>query len=216
MKVLFQHIATQTGIFKSALLMGLAFFCLFSISTQAQTLIAEPDNLSINANTTQIINPLANDLGTDITLVRYTQPRNGSLSLNETTGELTYSPNPNYYGHDNFVYQITDAEGQTAEAAVFIDILHNGIMPLSGYVNYVCSNYSEYTFYMYISGGFPPYTLTGDYNGTVDGESSINFTLIQSQRYNINITDATGTAINVNNLNDIQPCLLLGITDIDP
>ncbi len=44
-------------------------------------------------------------------------PANGTLSVNSTTGEVTYTPNANYFGTDSFTYTIKDNDGSVSNAA---------------------------------------------------------------------------------------------------
>ena len=58
--------------------------------------------------------PLGNVDPTSITLV--TPPSNGTVSINPTTGDITYTPNLNYNGTDTYVYQVCD-DGNPLPAA---------------------------------------------------------------------------------------------------
>ncbi len=51
---------------------------------------------------------LANDNGAEITILSYTQPGNGTVSLN-ADGSFTYEPNAGYCGMDSFSYKINSA-----------------------------------------------------------------------------------------------------------
>ncbi len=206
-----QYILNVFAVFILLLLLGMNINVL-----KAQELSAVHDYVSMNTNETLNIPVLDNDTGTEIVISRYVQPKHGIIILDELTNQFTYTPNVGYYGHDIFVYQITDSAGQTARASVFIDINHNGTAPLTVKAFLECSiNNGENTFYFRIQGGVLPYTVTGDYNGIVPIESVINITIGMYSKYNINVTDAAGTVFNINNLNDILPCLWNGIVDIE-
>ena len=59
------------------------------------------------------------------TSVLITQPPvNGSISVNPTSGVLTYTPNPNFFGRDTLVYRVCDGETPALcdTAIVFIDV----------------------------------------------------------------------------------------------
>jgi hypothetical protein len=51
---------------------------------------------------------LANDRGSPLTVVAYSDPQHGTLTLNPD-GSFTYTPAPGYVGRDQFTYRITDA-----------------------------------------------------------------------------------------------------------
>lgn len=50
------------------------------------------------------------------------QPINGTAVIDMLTGEITYTPSPNYYGSDSFVYQICNLIGLCDEATVWITV----------------------------------------------------------------------------------------------
>ncbi len=68
---------------------------------------------------------LANDTGQGIYVSSYTQPTNGSVTV-EPDGSYIYRPNAGYVGVDTFTYTIMDEFGQTTTATVTIDV-DNGI-----------------------------------------------------------------------------------------
>jgi len=51
-----------------------------------------------------------------------TQPSEGSVILNPTTGVATYTPPAGFTGTTTFSYTITDADGATATATVRITV----------------------------------------------------------------------------------------------
>ena len=46
--------------------------------------------------------------GDAVSVVSYTEPENGTLTVTLSTGAFTYTPNPNFFGKDQFTYTITD------------------------------------------------------------------------------------------------------------
>ena len=50
------------------------------------------------------------------------QPQHGSLSMTNSTGAFTYTPNPDYSGLDWFTWQVKDGSGSGPYASVFIDV----------------------------------------------------------------------------------------------
>ncbi|OQW99272.1 MAG: hypothetical protein BWK80_63235, partial [Desulfobacteraceae bacterium IS3] len=59
--------------------------------------------------------------GDAITVLTFTQPSHGSLIDNEN-GTLTYTPDPNFNGTDNFTYTISDGNGGADSADVRITV----------------------------------------------------------------------------------------------
>ncbi|MBT8325349.1 MAG: cadherin-like domain-containing protein, partial [Winogradskyella sp.] len=53
------------------------------------------------------------------------QPSNGTLIINTNNGDITYIPNPDYYGPDSFVYQICDDQGLCDTALVTVMVLQD-------------------------------------------------------------------------------------------
>ncbi|GEM_PF-1066655 len=76
------------------------------------TVIANPDNVTGNYNAPVTINVLANDVvPIPLTSLTVTNPASsGSVTVNGVA-TLTYTPNPNFCGTDQFTYQACDANG---------------------------------------------------------------------------------------------------------
>lgn len=90
-----------------------------SVSGLNDTPVAVDDSVSTPENTAVVIDTLANDSDADtnnptnpntldpaITIT--TAPTNGTTSINNANGEVTYTPNSGYSGNDVFVYQVCD------------------------------------------------------------------------------------------------------------
>ncbi|ACE83120.1 retention module-containing protein [Cellvibrio japonicus] len=60
-----------------------------------------------------------------------TNPTNGTVVLNATTGTFTYTPNANYHGSDSFVVTISDGNGGTTTSTVTIGITPVNDAPVS-------------------------------------------------------------------------------------
>ena len=57
------------------------------------------------------------------TVAVQTQPADGKASVNKTTGVITYTPNPKFFGVDTFTYKATDYDGLTSNiATVTVDV----------------------------------------------------------------------------------------------
>jgi hypothetical protein len=62
-------------------------------------------------------NAITNSSSPSATLFAVTTPRYGSITTN-TTGNITYTRNPSYYGNDSFAYVVTDGTGGYATGNV--------------------------------------------------------------------------------------------------
>ncbi|MBF2077786.1 MAG: tandem-95 repeat protein, partial [Synechococcales cyanobacterium T60_A2020_003] len=84
--------------------------------------IAQNDAITTDEDVPIAIAVLANDSDSDgslnpATVAIASQPANGSLAINTTTGVITYTPNPQYNGTDTFTYTVEDNEGKVSQPA---------------------------------------------------------------------------------------------------
>jgi len=79
------------------------------------------------------VNVIANDgdaVGTGLTVIRVGETPNATIEI--IGNQVVYTPDPNFYGTDAFVYEIRDAEGTEATGSAvatvlrFSDINNNG------------------------------------------------------------------------------------------
>lgn len=94
------------------------------------------DNVQVNEDTATDADILDNDVDVDntiqpSTLFIVTQPTNGSVSINTTTGLLTYTPNPDYVGTDSLVYRISDPAGLNGTATVTFTVVNSNDPPVA-------------------------------------------------------------------------------------
>ncbi len=87
--------------------------------------VANDDNVTAVIETPITFNILTNDLDVDspldpASIVILAGPVNGSLSVNTTTGDVTYTPNPEFLGTDVFTYIISDDQGASSNIATVI------------------------------------------------------------------------------------------------
>ncbi|MGB1315386.1 MAG: tandem-95 repeat protein, partial [Chitinophagales bacterium] len=96
--------------------------------------IAVDDNVLLNEDDSLIINVVNNDIEVDTTIdvssvTIITSVNFGSLSVNTTTGEVTYIPNPNFCGSDQFTYSVCDfstpALCDTADVFITVDCVND-------------------------------------------------------------------------------------------
>ncbi|MBK9462530.1 MAG: carboxypeptidase regulatory-like domain-containing protein [Sphingobacteriales bacterium] len=72
------------------------------------------------------INVISNDYDLDgdaISVTSYTQPANGTITVNGS--QFTYTPNAGFNGTDSFMYQICDNDGNCDMATVTITVINN-------------------------------------------------------------------------------------------
>ena len=63
-----------------------------------------------------------NDIdGDDLTYSKLTDPSHGTINF-QSDGTFTYTPNANYNGTDSFTYLVTDADGATTSATVYLTV----------------------------------------------------------------------------------------------
>lgn len=90
--------------------------------------LANNDTATTNEDTAVVIDVLANDSDLDGTLAPGTVtvisgPANGSIGgINAATGEITYLPNPDFFGVDSFTYRVCDNQVSCSTATVTITI----------------------------------------------------------------------------------------------
>jgi len=90
--------------------------------------VANNDSATTPYNTAVVISVLANDTDNDgtldaSTLTLGTQPANGAATVNNTNGDITYTPTSGYSGNDSFTYQVSDdVGGQSNMATVSVTI----------------------------------------------------------------------------------------------
>jgi hypothetical protein len=77
-------------------------------------IIANDDVISTMIDNAVISNVVTNDVDVEnqidlSSLIVTIVPLNGSTSVNNVTGEITYTPNPGYFGPDSYTYSICDA-----------------------------------------------------------------------------------------------------------
>jgi len=90
--------------------------------------VARPDSTRTPFGQVLAIPAIANDSDPDGDAIRVEsvtrQPVNGRVELDELTGEIIYTPAPQFSGTDRFSYSIVDAFGARAEGEVLV-----GVMP---------------------------------------------------------------------------------------
>ncbi|MBP1946588.1 Ig-like domain-containing protein, partial [Methanobacterium petrolearium] len=86
--------------------------------------VAVDDHASTPENTPVTINVLDNDTDIEhdtLTVIAVTQPSDCTAVINQD-GTVTYTPDDGYYGPDSFTYTISDGNGGTSTATVYITV----------------------------------------------------------------------------------------------
>lgn len=89
-----------------------------AIDDYGTTFVNTPVSITIVDNDSD---PDGNLVNASITFL--TNPTNGTVTLNSVTGSITYTPDTNFIGEDQFDYEICDDDGLCDAATVFITVL---------------------------------------------------------------------------------------------
>ena len=85
---------------------------------------AADDTAQTNEDSWVDISPLGNDYDSDgdfLEIVSLTQPSHGTAEINSTS-EIRYTPNPDFYGQDTFTYTAADPGGQESTGEVTVQV----------------------------------------------------------------------------------------------
>ena len=91
------------------------------------------DTIVVDEDSDSSLDILANDSDPDgdtLTIHSVTQPTNGTLVNNGS--DVTYAPNPDYFGSDSFSYTIVDGNGGSDTAVVNITVNNDPDDPVAG------------------------------------------------------------------------------------
>jgi hypothetical protein len=83
-----------------------------------------------------VISVLGNDIGQGLSITIANDGAKGVVTANED-GTVTYQPNANAFGTDNFTYTISDSMGRTSTATVSINIADVNDVPIAAGDSYV-------------------------------------------------------------------------------
>lgn len=161
---------------------------------------AANDSSMVAYNQSVAINVLANDMpGTapidPATVVIVTQPTRGSVSVNATTGVVTYTPTGNAPGSDSFQYRVSDQQGIASNtASVNVAVINNPPHITSFYSRCIGSNFVE--FYGVVSDEEPAQCtvhLGQDVNVDVTPDAQGNFNYVQQMSHSWGMVTAKAT-----------------------
>lgn len=100
--------------------------------------VANNDAIITPFNTPVLVPILVNDsqgAGTaridPASIIVKSQPANGTLTINNSTGIVTYTPNPGYFGQDLFTYSVKNLDGlESNVATVVVTVQNNTTIPI--------------------------------------------------------------------------------------
>ncbi|WP_165921878.1 Ig-like domain-containing protein, partial [Natronoflexus pectinivorans] len=89
--------------------------------------VANDNEATLKQNTSTLVDVLSNDYDVDNTIDELTlsisvAPQYGTAEISTTPRGIIYTPNPGYFGTDQFIYRLTDPEGLWDEATVYLTI----------------------------------------------------------------------------------------------
>ncbi len=102
---------------------------LLTVETCNTPPIPASDNYSIDEDNTLSSNVLTNDIDPEnqpMTVSLINDVANGSLTLN-ANGSFTFVPSPNYFGSDNFIYEVCDNANPALCATQLVNIIINSV-----------------------------------------------------------------------------------------
>jgi len=111
----------------------------YSVATVTVTVSDRPDYLPVanddyrgaTYNTPRIVDVLINDTGLEdapIKVTKTTDPAYGTVAVN-ADNTITYTPNGTYLGQVQFKYTVTDSDGDSDDATVFINVKVKNMIP---------------------------------------------------------------------------------------
>jgi hypothetical protein len=98
--------------------------------------VAQNDTVTTALHTPIVIDVLANDTDegplVPSSVKIGTEPANGSVSVNSTTGKITYTPDLGFFGTDTFTYSVKDGTGLVSNfATVTVNVQHDSSKPFA-------------------------------------------------------------------------------------
>ena len=110
---------------------GLSSETTFKMSVQNPSPEAKDDNVSLVKGEEITVDVLANDIDPDGDTISIkeikTAPANGTAKVEN--GKIVYTPNSDFTGNDNLIYEIIDAQGAAASATVTFIVTDNNHAP---------------------------------------------------------------------------------------
>ena len=104
-----------------------------------------PDEVDVEEDGHADFDPIANDRdpeGYDLTIVEWTQPRNGGITTPTTDkNTIRYKPDPDYHGLDKLTYTVEDAGGLRTTATVTITVTPVNDAPVGGDDAFIVEDY---------------------------------------------------------------------------
>ncbi|MFK7905707.1 MAG: Ig-like domain-containing protein [Chitinophagales bacterium] len=144
-----------------------------------------------------IVNVLTNDTGTNLQIngISVTPSCGVVVDINAETGVIVYIANADTdCSIDTFVVEVEDDCGNLAEAMVTV-FIEQEVKELDLQLEKNCSNNDNLGFYslnISISGGVPPYILSGCFNESFESETTFEILVNNCSPCELTLTDAEG------------------------
>jgi len=149
----------------------------------------------------------------------------GNTNVNNSTGEIQYTPNTGFYGNDSFVYRVADDDAAFSNATVTITVVHINRLPIAVNDNYsavedeflnisapgvLCNDSDPDDGPSDLSAEIVSNTSHGDIslnsNGSFSYDPDNNFYGVDSFTYQasdgLNYSNIATVTINISNIND--------------
>ena len=94
-----------------------------TVTVEAPVIAAEPDSATAIGTTPILIDPLANDIGTGLTVTAVGAAAHGVAAIADAGARITYTATLGYTGPDSFTYTITDGSARTSVSTVQVEVL---------------------------------------------------------------------------------------------
>jgi len=176
-----------------------------NIDTSPQfTLVANKDNFITTQNTSQLLNLIENDkIETEqVKLTIVSNPLHGKLELLEN-GQVNYTPNTDYFGNDEFTYQLSDSVGNISKSKAFITTeckLNCEMKLILSWNKSISPNITKYIIYVWHENSVFSQTfevnsniLEFSYLAKIKGKYFLSVKAVNDQRYESDYSEVIST-----------------------
>ncbi|HSF91547.1 MAG TPA: Ig-like domain-containing protein, partial [Paracoccaceae bacterium] len=132
---------------------------------QQADLLTANDSVTLTEDASVIIDVLANDTGSNLSVTSVDYTGNGTVTIN-TDGTLRYDPAANWSGTESFSYTVSDANGATSTANVQVNVTPVNDAPVANNNSYSVDGSSSYS-----GSGL----LTNDFDADGDSLTVVDF-----------------------------------------
>ncbi len=122
---------------------------------QQADLLTANDSVTLTEDASVIIDVLANDTGSSLSVTSVDYTGNGTVTIN-TDGTLAYDPAANWSGTESFSYTVSDANGATSTANVQVNVTPVNDAPVANNNSYSVDGSSSYSGSGLLTNDFDP------------------------------------------------------------